>query len=298
MLRNHQSCIDEINFVMVKYGRLLYSSGKSYQQYAETLNSLGARKPAVRRLLQQSWDLGYSWMRSEPSTHHVAMPPVILIAMVTTALLWGWVRVAGCLSLGFNALLRPGEVLGALRKDLLMPSDLDFSIDYVLVSIRQPKSRFTYARHQTGKADSRDMVGIIELAFSGLQENDRLWPFGPQTLRNRFKSLLTALRLPAESTNFLRALDLGSLRSGGATFTIQQTEDSELCRRRGRWANHKMLEIYIQETMALQYLKLIPSDSRRLCLDVAKSFTEVVDACRRFQAAKIPEQLWYSLHRR
>ena len=191
MLQNHQTCIDELNLVvMVRYGRLLYSSGKSYLQYAETLNSLGARKPAVRRLLQQSWDLGYSWMRSEPSSHHVAMPPVILVAMIRTALLWGWVRVAGCLALRFNALLRPGEIFGALRKDPLLPSDLDFSIEYALISIQELKSRFTYARHQTGKADSSDMVGIIELAFSGLFEHERLWPFGLQTLRNRLKSLL------------------------------------------------------------------------------------------------------------
>ena len=296
MMDNHQNCIDELNFVMVRYGRLLYDSGKSYMQYAETLNSLGSRKPAVRRLLQQSWDLGYAWVRSEPSTHHVAMPPAVLVAMMTVALMWGWVRVAGCLGLAFNALLRPGELFGALRQDLLLPSDLDGSVGFALLSIKEPKSRFTQARHQTGKADSSDILRVLELAFGTLNETERLWNLGPQSLRNRFKSLLGALHLPIESTSALRALDLGSLRSGGATFIIQSTESVELCRRRGRWANMKMMDIYVQETMALQYMKLIAPASRRFVLDVARLFTHVLNRTIQFQQAHIPTHVWYRLH--
>jgi hypothetical protein len=295
MLANHQACIDEINIVLVKYGRLLYDAGKSYYQYAETLNSLSSKKPALRRMLQQSWDLGYSWVRSEPSTHHVAMPPAILIAMITLSLLWGWVRVAGCLALSFGALLRPGELLGAMRRDLLLPSDLGGSVPFALLSIKEPKNRFTYARHQTAKADSSDLVKVIEFAFAKIPETERLWPLGPQTLRNRFKSLLRALQLPSENPSHPKALDLGSLRSGGATFIIQMTENTELCRRRGRWANPRMMDIYVQEVMALQYMKLLTSSGRQLILDVAKCFSNVFDNAMQFQKAQIPTSHWYNL---
>ena len=124
-----------------------------------------------------------------PGGHHLESG-IILLFLKEWMGCWGLLGVAGCLALRFNALLRPGEIFGALRKDPLLPSDLDFSIEYALISIQELKSRFTYARHQTGKADSSDMVGIIELAFSGLFEHERLWPFGLQTLRNRLKSLL------------------------------------------------------------------------------------------------------------
>ena len=95
MLEHSYSCVDEINIVMTRYGRLLYQKGKSYNQYAETLNALGSYKPSMRRLLQQSWDLGYAWVKSEPSTHHVAMPTAIVISMISIAIFWGWPLVAG-----------------------------------------------------------------------------------------------------------------------------------------------------------------------------------------------------------
>ena len=258
-----QQSVEEINFVLTRFGRELYSSGKSYKQYAETINALSSKRPVLRRLLQQAWDLAYAWARNEPSHHHVAMPvPIIVSSMITISLMWGWTRVAGCLALGFNALLRPGEITGALRSDLLLPSDVGETIHYALLSIREPKSRFSYARHQTAKADSEDFLQVLELAFGPLADGERLWPFSPQTLRNRFRALLHALHLPVDSESGMRCLDLGSLRSGGATFIITMTENSELCRRRGRWASFKMMDIYIQETMALQYMRMIPQTTR------------------------------------
>ena len=298
MLKDHFYCIEEINFVMVKFGRLLYQSGRTYNQYAETLNALGSQKPAIRRMLQYSWDLGYAWVRSEPSVHHVAMPPPILVALLTTALLWGWPLVAGCLAIGFGGLLRPGEITSAVRCDLLLPSDVGASIQYCLLSIREPKSRYTYARHQSAKVDSWDLLEVIQLAFADLQPHQRLWPFGPQTLRTRFKALLTALGLPSESSTSLRCLDLGSLRAGGATFVIQTTENTDLCRRRGRWANFRMMDIYVQETMALQYLKLIPDATRLRVLEVAPLFPQVLRTVQGFVKNAIPEHLWYVLQSR
>ena len=295
MLDNHFQCVDEINFLLSRYGRLLYNSGKSYNQYAETINSLSARKPAIRRMLQQSWDLGYSWVRSEPSAHHVAMPVPIVLAMMTVSLMWGWPFLAGIIALGFGGLLRPGEMTAALRKDLLLPSDVDFTATFALLAIREPKSRYTFARHQSAKVDSSDLVQVLELVFSRLDEGCRLWPYSPQTLRTRFKAVLAALKLPAASTFDHRCLDLGSLRSGGATFIIQSTEDSELCRRRGRWASHKMMDIYVQETMALQYMKMISSQAKQLVLETARCFLPILDKTKRFRQAQIHETFWFQL---
>ena len=296
ILADAQHCVEEINIVMTRFGRVLHKQGKSYNQYAETLNSLGTIKPGIRRLLQQSWDLGYAWARSEPSNHHVAMPAAVLIAMITTALSWGWTLVAGCLALGFGGLLRPGEITAALRRDLLLPRDVGFSVNFCLLSVREPKSRYTYARHQSAKVDAADLLTVIDLAFRNLESNQRLWPFSPQTLRNRFKTLLTVLTLPIRTTPELRMLDLGSLRSGGATYIILMTEDSELCRRRGRWSSMKMMDIYVQETMALQYMKMIPESARLQVLQVASFFHQVLSRSIVFSDAIIPETIWFFLH--
>ena len=299
MLNHHYETIDEINLLLARYGRLLYDAGKSYNSYAELLNSITSWKPAIRRLLQGAWDLGYSWKRLEPGEHHVAMPPQILLGMVTTALLWGWIRFAGCLAMGFAGLLRPGEILAATRADLLLPADCGRTINHALLSIREPKSRFTNARHQTAKIDIQDMLLVCELAFQDLAPLQRLWPHSGQTFRSRFKSVLTALALPSVSSRDLRALDPGSLRAGGATYIISSTtECGELCRRRGRWANYKMMEIYVQELNALLYFKKISELARTKVLTVGGVFNYVLEKSFSFSQAGIPVAAWRILFSR
>ena len=139
-----------------------------------------------------------------------------------------------------GALLRPGEIFALTRKHLFLPADAIGFIDYALVSIEEPKSRFTNARRQTAKLDAPDLLDLVQFCFASLQPRQKLWPFSGQTFRTRFKSVLTSLRLPVETVQGLKALDPGSLRAGGATFLINSTENGELCRRRGgRWANSR-----------------------------------------------------------
>ena len=270
MLNNHHQCIDEINAVVLRYGRLLYDAGKSYNSYAELINSLTSWKPAIRRMMQGSWDLGYSWKRLEPGEHHVAMPPQILLAMVTTAFLWGWIRFGGCLALGFAGLLRPGEIFKSTRGDLLLPCDVGGTIAYGMLAIKEPKSRFTNARHQSAKIDIPDLLQVCEIAFGRLAPLQRLWPQSGQTFRARSKTILEALALPSSPQRDMRILDPGSLRAGGATYIIQTTESGELCRRRGRWANYKMMEIYVQELNSLLYMQKISTLASRRSLKLAK----------------------------
>lgn len=73
MLASYQQYVDEWNIVMVKFGRALYAKGKTYTQFAETINSLADKKPPLRRLLQGAWDVGYSWNRM--LLHHNTMWP-------------------------------------------------------------------------------------------------------------------------------------------------------------------------------------------------------------------------------
>ena len=286
---------DDLNVLLCRYGRQLYQSGKTYNTFAETINAVATRKPVLRRSLQGAWDLGYAWVRAEPSQHHVAMPAPILCAMVSLAITWGWLHVAGCIALCWGAFLRPGELLNACRSDLLLPSDLAGSIRFALLSIQEPKSRHTTARHQSAKVDAPDLLAFIDFVFKDFKGHQRLWPHTASTLRNRFSQLLKALKLPTVHQPSLRCLDLGSLRSGGATWIMLATENADLCRRRGRWASHRMMEIYVQESMALQYIKMISPESRRICLELFASFHAVVLKAKELERAKIPLNAWFVL---
>ena len=291
MLDNHYTCIDELNLVLSKFGRVLYHSGKSYNQYAETLNAITSLKPAVRRMLQGAWDLGYAWVREEPGNHHIAMPHQAALAMISISLMWGWVRLAGIIALGFSALWRPGELLALVRSDLLLPRDCDAGIGFALVAIREAKTRFSHARLQNAKVDIPDLLQIVDFAFGGLERHQKLWPQSGSTLRQRFKSVLQSL----EISNIERCLDLGSLRAGGATYILQHTENGELLRRRGRWANYKRMEIYVQELASVLYLQTIPGGAKEKIFAAARAFPDVLRRALELQHANIPHRSWFFL---
>ena len=292
LLRESHVYIDEINAILSTYGRLLYQVGRPYNHFAETLNGIAMKKPSLRRQLQAAWNVAYGWVQQEPGCHHAALPPQVLIALLATSLLWGWTRVAGCLALAFGAILRPGEVCAAFRHQLLLPRDVFGTMHCAYLSILEPKTRFTAAKHQTAKLDAPDLLEIVDLAFSFLPKEARLWPYSSQTLRTRFRSLLVGLGLPTGVVEGRRPLDLGSLRAGGATWLLNMSESPDLTRRRGRWLNNKTMEIYVQEASSVLYLSTVSDISRKKIFLLVKAFPEILQRSLQLTAAGVQPHVW------
>ena len=106
---------------------------------------------------------------------------------------------------------------------------------------------------------------------------------------------MKALDLPSGGFNNMKALDLGSLRAGGATLLMQVTESGDLVRRRGRWVSEKNMSIYPQETTALQYLKAMPENAHKKVLHFARAFPLILKNARKFHDATIPPNVWFLL---
>ena len=174
LLAHHVEYIDDINAVVARFGRALFYAGKPYNQFAETINTLTTRKPALRRMMQGAWDVAFSWLHAEPGSHHVAMPWQVLLSMIVVSLFWGWTAFAGCLALGWGALLRSGEILSSTRADLLLPRDVGFTVAFGLLSIQQPKTRRTGAKHQSAKLDIPDLLEVVDFCFGHLRPCDKL----------------------------------------------------------------------------------------------------------------------------
>eukprot|EP00969_Alexandrium_andersonii_P339091 14988347-Alexandrium_andersonii.AAC.1 len=68
------------------------------------------------------------------------MPWLLLRAMVVLALAWRWADVAAMLALGFAALLRPGELRGLKRQNLVFAEELG-QRGFFLAQIPKPKMR-------------------------------------------------------------------------------------------------------------------------------------------------------------
>ena len=280
---------------LTDYGKDLFHGGRPYSHYSETINAVGSKVPSVRRLLSGAWDFAFTWLREEPYEHHVACPAMVLLALVSTALVWGWPAVAGVLAISWSAITRIGEVTAALRKDLVLPSDVGYASASILLRIQEPKTRFRAARHQVAKADYEDMVRLISAVFAKYQPHQKLWPFSGQTLRTRFRQLLQALKLPVDSAAGGRALDLGSLRAGGATYLLGVREDSELVRRRGRWLVSRTMEIYLQEAAAITFYPGLNDEAKRRIMTAASVFPQVVDRATSFLRCSIPAEAWWLL---
>ena len=287
--------IDALNDVLVQYGKWLFSEGKPYYHFSELVNAVTSKRPAVRRAIQQSWDLAFLWGSYEPATHHVAMPAQVLVSVISVAFVWGWSREAAVFALAWGALLRIGEVLKARRADLIMPSDLGDTIDHALLRILEPKTRFRAARHQTGKLEQPDLIEIIRIGFGHLHPSDPLWPFSGSTLRLRLASILAKLELPTKKGQKPKPLSLASFRPGGATWLITQTESAEVVMRRGRWASRKVMDCYLQEVTSLTYLNEVSATAKKLVLKAVEAFPSLLRAVIHFHRCKIPEPTWFFL---
>ena len=286
--------IEQLNNALVSYGRELYDLGKPYWHYSETVNAISALKPSVRRQLQAAWDTAFSWLAMEPYTHHVPMPPVILLAMLTVCLMWGWVAEAGLFAMSWGGLLRIGEATSARRKQLILPVDVLHVQSFILLQILEPKTRLRGARHQAAKIERSDLIDVIQLAFEFYDPEQRLWPFTNQTLRRRFDAILERLDIRRSSSG-ARPLDLGSFRPGGATHMLQCCEDSERVRRRGRWASPKVMEIYLQEVASSTFFPSLDLRTRELVYGFAQAFSSTLDQALTWRRLGLPPSSWYAL---
>ena len=170
-------------------------------------------------------------------------------------------------------------------------------MQFALLSKKQPKTRQIGPRHQAAKLDVPDLLAVVGIAFGDLPEPAKLWAQTGQTFKPQVREVLRELGLPTETSNGIgmKALDVGSLRSGGCTWHLQATEDSELCRRKGRWLSQRVMEIYAHEATERLYLKKISTTSRQKVLDVANLLPVLLACARKLKDAKVPTRNRFSL---
>ena len=286
---------EKLGHMLVGYGRMLYHAGKPYGSYSETINSVVSKRGSLRRQLGVAWDLAFSWVADEPGSHHPAMPRTILLSISALAMLWGWPTEAAIFLLCWTGLMRIGEVLLAKRRDVILPKDGAPGLRCILVRISTPKTRGRAARHQSARIDQADVVDYLSAVFAKLAPDQPLWPMSSSTLRKRMNMLQASLGLPTSKSHEVCPYDLGSFRPGGATDMLQQFEDSELVRRRGRWVSTKVLEVYLQEVSTATFHTKLSETTRSKIERLAAAFTQIRLESQYFINNEIPVLAWRHL---
>ena len=287
---------EEVSKWLVAYGQEMYAAGKAYGKYAETINSIATARPILRKSLVSAWDLAFAWLADEPYQHHPALPLSVLLAIMSTAMMWGWPLEAAIFGLTWAGILRIGEVLMADRSDLVLPGDSAPGTSFALLRIKYPKTRGRAARHQAARIDPPDLVELLAAVFEKFEEKQKLWPYSAVTLRKRLNALLTSIGLATDRKGGARPFDLGSFRPGGATYLLLLTEDSEVVRRRGRWVTSKVCELYLQEVLYTTYTEKLAEAPRRKIQQLAGAFPKVLEKAICFLKGAIPTKVWFRLY--
>ncbi|CAE7400042.1 hypothetical protein AK812_SmicGene26794 [Symbiodinium microadriaticum] len=144
------------------------------------------------------------------------------------------------------------------------------------------------------RIDPADVIDLLDAVFGKLPGHVLLWPQSGATLRRRLEQIQDRLGLVEAGKP---AFDMSSFRPGGATWALNATENSELVRRRGRWLSLRVMDIYLQEVVAITYLPSL-EPSTRACVDsLAAQFTAILQKVIFCIARGIPRAAWYTLLR-
>lgn len=160
---------------------------------------------------------------------------------------------ANSVRLGFECLLRPGEITKLLVFDLRLSAVSYESISCV-VRLRDPKHRSSMGRFQFAMVRDAELVIWLAWYGDGMEGHLPLWSSSHAKFVRRWKVVMCELSIQRFKLTF------GSLRSGGAARAFLTGISIAQLQFMGRWKGQSSLEVYVQEAMAhLCHCSLSPS---------------------------------------
>lgn len=160
----------------------------------------------------------------------------------TIAIHRGDLTFASLLVLGFEGLLRTGELLHLTGADVLIRDDVG------LVRLDDTKTSFNKGAEEFVPLQHPWVLMVVATLLSALAEQHELqapiWKGTPAAFRERFR----------EYCSLFHVKGLGfrpySLRRGGATDLFQRSFSYDLALDRGRWHSIRAAKLYIQDGLA------------------------------------------------
>jgi hypothetical protein len=184
------------------------------------------------------------------------------VGLAGLAKLQGNDRLAVGILIGFQALLRTGELLALRTGDFLFGqsrSQLQLRLGFTKSGKRRGEQEFVCVDDPAIVAYARQVIGTLPAGAKLLES-------GP-VFRREFASLLEPLAI---SKQF--AFKPYSLRRGGATFLFGECGSFSIVAARGRWANVPTARIYVDEAVAAQCEHRLGRQDERLLAKWAQAF--------------------------
>ena len=184
---------------------------------------------------------------------------------------WGWLRETGC------GQISSSQRTSGTRSGSSSPAPRS----------QRPGNRGP--RHQSAEIEADDLIKVVVLALRSLSRDQKLWPFSPQSLHTLLSRIgATPFR---KGPGLLTWVHFGR---GERLTCCSRRKDSELVRRRGRWASAKLMEIYLQGIFAALFLPTPPRGQKDKVASIAAGFADLLQQAIEWKQEGIEGKIWYS----
>ena len=188
---------------------------------------------------------------------------------------WGWWDMGVLILLSFLGMIKPGHILKLRPIDIILPSALMSSEVQAFVRIRSPKMKHVTARREHALIEEQRLVQFLEAWLPTLPRANLIFNGTPASYRRCHDLLVQFFGVGISDGS---GITPASHRGGGATWFYRTTRDLQETRWRGRWADMKSLEIYIQEVGALSVLPALTIKERSKIQQFAQAAPVILEA--------------------
>ena len=232
---------ERLDEVVCSWIEHLWHEGEPKSWAGDTLSGLQHESPLLRGRLRLGWRLHKAWGMAEMPSRAPPITLGILQAICGLAACSGDWDLAIMLFVGFECLLRTGEMLALRKQDFL----LNVPKGTAVVNLGMTKGAKRSGAEESVTIADRKVVEAVAAYVQGLCEGDFIFKRSPAIFRKKFALLCRALGL--EDLAFRPY----SIRRGGATHHFRSGASISSTTVRGRWGNSKTARIYINEGLAM-----------------------------------------------
>ena len=196
---------EEIDVAASQYLEFLFSEGYPKGFGSDGLAALQHFIPEVAGKLRHSWKLLKSWQRMEPPVRVLPISPLMVLAIGGACVRLGKISSAAAIMLGFDTLLRPGELYAICK------NDITWARGRAVLTLKHTKTGQRKGAQEMVICHSHIANRWLYKALAGKKGCDSLLDCTPQALRNLFFGILEHLAVRG-------LFSMYSLRRGGATW--------------------------------------------------------------------------------
>jgi integrase len=167
------------------------------------------------------------------------MPPDILVALCTLALVRNEPHLCAALLLGFVGLLRSGEIVQLVRSQLTF-----LSTDKLVIALPDSKGAKRSGQPEHVIVYEAPIVRFVKSLVADLSPSDAIYSCSHASLGDDIRRLASLIGLHHPS------LTPYTLRRGGATWLYQQTLSFDVVQDKGRWSEARTCKIYVNTATA------------------------------------------------